>query len=179
MKGDGFIGVAGGNWGRLGAPQQNLQPLEDPPSPDSTDTKISAIFNKTFTSFRSWTVRTLDLRTSWAPHRNSTKASALSFKEPPLPSTPSFWEWVAPYTTITHWSLLRSWVLIFKELKNLLPSFMYILLTALPNLSIPDAQFPVPLPTLIRSQFQLKPAALLILIDLLFFLVEEFCGTQY
>ena len=35
-------------------------------------------------------MRTLDRRTSWAPCRNSHKASAQSFKEPPLPSTPCF-----------------------------------------------------------------------------------------
>jgi hypothetical protein len=35
--------------------------------------------------------------------------------EPLLPSTPSFWNWVAPSTTITRWSLFRSWVLILKE----------------------------------------------------------------
>ena len=39
-------------------------------------------------------------------HRNSAKISATSFKEPQLPSTPSFWEWVAPSTTITRWSLI-------------------------------------------------------------------------
>jgi len=44
-----------------------------------------------------------------------------------LPSTTSFWEWVALSTTITRWSLLRSWFLILKELRNLLPSFMFIL----------------------------------------------------
>jgi hypothetical protein len=34
---------------------------------------------------------------------------------------------VALPTTITCWSLLRSWALILKELGNLLPSFMFIL----------------------------------------------------
>jgi len=47
--------------------------------------------------------------------QNQLKASAPHFKEPLLPSTPSFWEWVAPSTTITCWSLIRSWTLIFKE----------------------------------------------------------------
>jgi len=46
-----------------------------------------------------------------APHRNSTKASSPPFKEPPLPSAPSYWEWVVQSTTLTHWSLVRSWVL--------------------------------------------------------------------
>jgi len=78
---------------------------------------ISAFSNVTFTSLISSTVRTLDRRTSWAPHRDSIKASALSSKEPPLASTQSFWEWMAPYTTITRWSLLRSWVLIFNDLR--------------------------------------------------------------
>jgi len=109
-----------GNWGRPGATQQHRQPLADPPSPDSADPKISAFSNVTFTSLSSSTVRTLDRRTSWAPRRNSRKASAPPFKEPPLLSTPSFWEWVAISTTITRWNLLRSWVLILKELWNLL-----------------------------------------------------------
>ena len=81
-------------------------------------------------------------------------ASTPSSKEPPLPSTPSFWEWVAPSTTITRWSLLRSWVLILKELRNLLPSFMFILSITLPNLSISDVPFSALLSTLIRRQFQ-------------------------
>ena len=99
---------------------------------------------------------------STAQEQNSTKASAPSFKEPMLPSTPSFWEWVAPSTTITCWSLLRSWVLIVKELRNLLPSFfMYNLSTTLPSLSIPDVPFPALISTLIRRRFQVKNATLL------------------
>jgi hypothetical protein len=44
------------------------------------------------------------------------------------------------------------------------------LLTKLPNLSIPGTHFPVLLSTLIRSQFQVKPATLLLPIDLSLFL---------
>jgi len=45
MKGGGFVEVAGGNWGRLGALQQHRQPPPtDPLSPDSTDPKISAFW---------------------------------------------------------------------------------------------------------------------------------------
>jgi len=85
-------------------------------------------------------------------------------------STPSFWEWVASSTTITRWSLLRrSWVLILKELRNLLPNFMSNLSITLPNLSIPDLPFPTLLSTLIRRRFQVKPVALLIPIDLFIF----------
>jgi len=73
--------------------------------------------NVTFTSPRSRTVRTLDRRTSWAPRRNNTKASAPSFKEPPLPSTPFYWEWVAPPTTITRWSHSKAWVAFLKDKK--------------------------------------------------------------
>ena len=40
------------------------QPLADPPCPYSTDLKISAFYNVTFTSLRSSTVRTLYRRTS-------------------------------------------------------------------------------------------------------------------
>ena len=71
-------------------------------------------------------------------------SAAPSFKEPPLPSTPTFWEWVAPSTTIPHYTPLRSWVLSLKESRYLLPSFVYILSTTLPNLSIvPDAMLSV------------------------------------
>jgi len=57
---------------------------------------------------------------------------------------------VALSTTITRWSLLRSWVLILKELRNLLPSFMFNLSITLPNLqlSTPDVPFPALLSTL-------------------------------
>jgi hypothetical protein len=55
-----------------------------------------------------------------------------------------------------------------------------IMSTTLPNLSISSAPFPVPLPTLIRSRFQVKPATLLIPVDLfLILLVEKLYGTQY
>jgi len=125
--------------------------------------------------------------------RNSTSASfqlystdvsfwglCSTLKEPPLLSTPSFWEWVAPSTTFTRWSLLRSWALILKELRNLLPSFMSILSITLPNFSIPDVPFPALLSTHTRRRFQVKPATLLIPIDLFLFpLVEEFYGTRY
>ena len=48
------------------------------------------------------------------------------------------------------------------------------------NLSIPDVHFPVLLSTLIRSQFQAKPATLLIPINFsLLFVVEELDGTRY
>jgi len=133
----------------IGGDQEHLssshrQPSADPPSPDSTDPKISAYYNVTSTSSsRPSTVRALDLRTSWAPCRSRTKAHAPFFKEPPYPHTIflSFWEWVAPYTIITRWSLLRSWVLILKELRN----FMYILSTRLPNLFVPTwRSFTVP-----------------------------------
>jgi len=50
----------------------------------------------------------------------------------------------------------------------------------LPKLSIQDVPFPVRLSTLIRRRFQVKPATLLIPIDLyLFLLVEEFYDTRY
>jgi hypothetical protein len=48
------------------------------------------------------------------------------------------------------WNLLRSWVLILKEIRNLLSSLTLILSNKLPNLSIPDVPFPAPLTTLIR-----------------------------
>jgi len=73
---------------------------------------------------RSSTVKTLDLRTSWTPQRNSTKTFATFSKESPLLSTSSFWVWAAPSTTLTIWSLSRNWVSILKELKSLPPSSM-------------------------------------------------------
>jgi len=111
--------MAGGNWGRPKVPQQHRQPLADPPFPNCIDPKISASANVTFTSLRSSTVRTLDHRFSWAPRRNSRKTSAPPFKEHPLLSTPSFWEWVAPSIAITRWSLLRSRVLILEISREL------------------------------------------------------------
>jgi hypothetical protein len=74
----------------------------------------------------------------------------------------------------------------FKELdldsqraKNLLPSFMCILSSTLPNLSIPNANFPVQLSTLIGRWFQFRPATLLIPIRFsFFFVVEESQGTR-
>jgi len=56
-----------------------------------------------------------------------------------------------------------------KELRNLLPSFMFILSITLPNLSIPDVPFPALLSTLNRRRFQVKPATLLIPIGDFFF----------
>ena len=73
---------------------------------------------------------------------------------------------VAPSTIITRWSLSRIWVLIIKEFRNLLPSFIIILSITLPNLSIPDVPFPAPTSTLVRSRFQVKHATLLNPIDL-------------
>ena len=82
-----------------------------------------------------------------------------------ITSTPYFWVWVAPSTTIIRLGLLRSWVLILREFRNLLLSFMFILSITLPNMSIPDVPFPALLSTLIRRRFQVKPATLLISID--------------
>jgi len=58
-----------------------------------------------------------------------------------------------------------------QEFRNLLPSFMFILSITMPNLSIPDVvPFPALLSTLIiRRRFQVKPASLLIPIDLFLF----------
>jgi hypothetical protein len=116
-KEGGFLGVARGNWGRLGAPQQHRQPLADPPSPDSTDPKISAYFNMTSTSSRLRTVWTLDIKNSWTPCRNSTEALAPLCKTPPLPSKSFFWMRVAhsQVTTIKRWSHSRTRVLVLKE----------------------------------------------------------------
>ena len=57
---------------------------------------------------------------------------------------------------------------------------MYILSTTPPKLSIPDVCFLVLLSIAIRGRFQVKPATILIPIDLFVILLEEeFHGTQY
>jgi len=99
--GEWVLRSGGGNWGRLGAPQQHRQPPVEPPTPDSTDLKTSANLDVTSTSLRSSIVKTPDLRTSWTPQRNSTKISSTFSKEPPLLSTSSFRVWVAPSKTHT------------------------------------------------------------------------------
>jgi len=104
----GGLGVARGQLREIALLQHRQPPPTGPPSPDSTDPNISAFSNVTFTSSISSTVRTTG-------RRKIMKTSDPSFKQPPLPFTPSFWEWVAPSTTITHWSLLWSWVLILRE----------------------------------------------------------------
>jgi len=62
--------VAGGNWGRL--------KLKAPSSPDSTGSPNISVYRYFNVTSKSNTVRTIDLTTSWAPRRNSTKTSAPS-----------------------------------------------------------------------------------------------------
>jgi hypothetical protein len=73
------------------------------------------------------------------------------------------------HTLEPYYKKLPGWVLILEELRNLLPSLIYILSTTLPNTpyqtNLADVPFPVLLSTLIRSRFQAKPATLLISID--------------
>jgi hypothetical protein len=66
-------------------------------------------------------------------------------------------------------------------ISNIRVGFMFILSITLPNLSIPDVLFPALFSTLIiRGQFQVKPATLLIPIDFfLVLLMEQFYGTRY
>jgi len=69
----------------------------------------------------------------------------------------------------------------FQRIRNLLPSFMFILSIMLPNLSIPDLPFPALSSTLVGSRFQVKSATLLDPINLFLVpLVEEFIppGTK-
>jgi len=121
-------------WGP-GAPQQHRQPLADPPSPNSTDTKISAFSNVTSISSKSSTVRTLDSRTSWAPRRNNTKTSAPFSKETPYHAFGSGWHLYNNHTIES----LKDLGLDSQRVRNLLPSFMFILSITLPNLFIiPD-----------------------------------------
>ena len=117
MKGVGFLGVAEGDWEHFYSTASRHQQIHLP----QTATTQRHQHSPTWHSLHQGQVlRTLDRRTSWAPRRNNTKASAPSFMKPPLLSTSSFKEWVSPSTTITGWSLLRSWALILKELRNLL-----------------------------------------------------------
>jgi len=91
--------VAGGNWGRMSAPQQNSQPLADPPSPDN----IKIILGKHQRDIQLNEIKDCEDAGPWTscmPQRNSTKISAPIFVEPPLPSTPSFFKWVALSTTL-------------------------------------------------------------------------------
>jgi len=68
--------------------------------------------------------------------------------------------------------------LILQELRNLLPSSMFILSITLPNLSIPDMPFPT-LTNSLQERFQVKPATLPIPIDeFLILLLKEFYGTR-
>ena len=104
-------------------------PPADPPSSDSTDPKISAFSNVTFTTSRSSTVRTLDRRTSWAPRRNSKRPllhPSRSLRYPPHHPIGSGWH-LLQQSHDNH--------LILRELRNLLPNFMFIL-SITPNLSI-------------------------------------------
>jgi hypothetical protein len=70
------------------------------------------------------------------------------------------------HTLEPYYKKLPGWVLILEELRNLLPSLIYILSTTLPNTpyqtNLADAHFPVLLSTLVRRRFQVKHAFLLI-----------------
>jgi hypothetical protein len=104
-----------------------------------------------------------------APHREATLEVCNNIRQNTIP-------YGRLHTERQHWRLqnhlLRSWVLIFKELRKLPPSFMYIPLTTLPNLSIPDAHFLALLSTVSRSRFQVKAATFLIPIDLVLVFVS-------
>jgi len=63
--------------------------------------KIQADISVTPTFLRSGTVRKIDIRTSYAPCRNSTKLSVTVFKECTLLSTLAFLVRVVPSTSLT------------------------------------------------------------------------------
>ena len=66
------------------------------------------------------------------------------------------------------------------KLRNLLPSFMFILLiTLMPNLFKPEVPFPALYSTLFRRRLQVEPVILLIPIDIPPPLVEEINDARY
>jgi len=76
-----------------GSTSAALPATSRPPSPYITDPKISAYFDVAIPHLdRALWGRIPDLRTRWAPCRNSTNISAPFFNEPLLLSTPSFFE---------------------------------------------------------------------------------------
>jgi hypothetical protein len=116
MKGAGFLGVAGGNWDReIGT--TSTAPLAA--TNRSTFSTFSRQHRPKDHSILQCDIHHIEIKydkdtrsqnqLSTAQARNSTKASAPSFKDPQFSSTPFFWEWVAPSTTITRWSLFRNW----------------------------------------------------------------------
>jgi len=170
--------VAGGNWGRLGAPQQHRQPLVQPTTPDSTDletsTKLGATSTclveiKYFEDTRPWNQR---LNVAKEQHKDLCNIPRSLRYSPHHP-----FECGLHHLQHSLWSLSRNWVLILKKSRSLPPSSTCTLWTLLLNLSIPDVPFPVLLSILIRSRFQAKHATLLIPIDFpFFFAVEELYG---
>ena len=86
-------------------------------------------------------------------------------QEPPLlPSTPSFWEWLAPSTTTTRWSLFRSWVLI-QRAKKLASKLHVHCAHYAAKLVYTRRALSSTVTNSIRRRFQVKPATLLIPID--------------
>ena len=100
-QGGGFFGVAGGNWGRLGASQQHRQPPAEPPTPDSIGPKD---LSKPRHDIHLVEIKYCDdtrpqnqLNAAKVRHKDLCSIS----EEPPLLSTSSFWVWAAPSTTTT------------------------------------------------------------------------------
>jgi hypothetical protein len=81
-----------------------------------------------------------------------------SFHYPPHHPFGSGWHHLQQSLTGASWG--AGWVLTLKELRNLLPSFMYIplVVTTLPNLSIRDMHVSLLLSTITRSRFQVLPS---------------------
>ena len=99
----GGLGVARGQLREIALLQHRQPPPTGPPSPDSTDPNISAFSNLTFISSTRWsqslsTVRTLDRRTSWAPHRRTAQRPLLhpsrSLRYPPHDPFGSGWHYL-------------------------------------------------------------------------------------
>jgi len=121
-KGGWIFWATGGKWGRPGAPQ----PSAEPPTPYSANPKISAFFNLASASSRSTYCKNTMPQDQLSAAQEKHKGICTLLRSLRNLHTSSFWEWVAASTTIILKSLLRSWGLILKEFRNLLPSFICI-----------------------------------------------------
>jgi len=133
LQGGGFFGVAGGNWGRLGAPQQQPPPATSRAiNPRQHRPKDLSKPRRDILPHRDqvlWGHQTSEP----AERRKGTAQRPLqhSPRSPRCSPQSSFWVWAAPSTTPILWSLSRNRVSILKELRSLPPSSMCTLWTLL------------------------------------------------
>jgi len=105
MKGGGFLGVAGGNWGRPGAPQQHRRST----FPRQHRPKDLSIFQREIHFIKVEYCEDIrpqnQLSTAQEQHKGF--CSTLQGASVTLLTIPinSYWVWAAPSTTLTLWSL--------------------------------------------------------------------------